>query len=166
LPFPSLVCPVHAHGSTSCAAGARHRRPEAPPHPRRSPSALEFALEVRNLPVPLIRLLLPFCPCNSSPELIRAAVSPPRCVPRSLVLLRRRGAHGRVRQIALSVLELFPKPLEPRRGRPPRLRRALAARPSGATAPASGRQSLDLGRPSEIGWLRLNQSGSNLSPPI
>jgi hypothetical protein len=119
---------------------------------------------VSNLVVPLIRPLLPFCPRNSSPELIRAAVSPPRHVPRSLVLLRRRGAHDQVCQIALSALELFPKPLESRRGCPPRLRRALAVRPSGATA--SGRQPFDLGRPSEIGRFRLNQSGSNLSPPI
>jgi hypothetical protein len=92
---------------------------------------------------------------NSSWELIRTAVSPPRHVPRSLVLLRRHGAHGRVRQIALSALKLFPKPLEPSRGCPPCLERALAARPSGATAPASGRQPLDLGRPSEIGGLDL-----------
>jgi hypothetical protein len=82
--------------------------------------------------MPLIRLLLSFCLRNSSPELIRAAVSPPHRVPRSLVLLRRRGAHGRVRQIALSALELFPKPLEPRCGHPPRLRRDLAVEPSGA----------------------------------
>jgi hypothetical protein len=65
--------------------------------PLLSPSAPEFALKVRNLPVPLIRLLLSFCLHNSSPELIRAAVSPPHRVPHSLVLLRRRGAHGRVR---------------------------------------------------------------------
>jgi hypothetical protein len=125
--------------STSCVARARRRRPEASPHARCPPSAPEFALEVSNLSVPLIRPLLPFCPRNSSPELIRAAVSPPRRVPRSLVLLRRRGAHSRVRQIAMSSLEVFPKPVEPRRGCPPRLRRALAARPSGTTAPASGR---------------------------
>jgi hypothetical protein len=64
-------------------------------------------------------------------------------------------AHGRVCQIDLSALELFPKPLEARRGQSPRLRRALAARTSGATVLASGRQPLDLGRPSEIGRFRL-----------
>jgi hypothetical protein len=133
LPFPSLVCPVCAHWSTSCTVGARRCRPEAPPHPRRPPSALEFALEVSNLPVPLIRPLLSFCPRNSSQKLICAVVSPPHRVPRSLVLLCRRGAHARVRQIALSALELFPKPLEPRRGHPPHLRRDLAVEPSGAS---------------------------------
>jgi hypothetical protein len=49
------------------------------------------------------------------------------------MLLRRRGAHSRVRQIALSALELFPKPLDPRRGHPPRLQQDLAVEPSGAT---------------------------------
>jgi hypothetical protein len=84
-----------------------------------SPSASEFALEVSNLLVTLIRPLLSFCSRNSLPELIRTAVSPAHRVPRSLVLLRWRGAHGRVRQIALSALELFPEPLEPHRGHPP-----------------------------------------------
>jgi hypothetical protein len=110
LPFPSLVCLVCAHRSTSYAAGARCCRLEAPPHPRRPPSAPEFALEVSNLLVPFIRPLLSFCPCNSSLEFICAAVSPPHHVPRYLVLLRRRGAHDRVRQIALSALELSPNP--------------------------------------------------------
>jgi hypothetical protein len=54
------------------------------------------------------------------------------------------------------VPEYFPKSLEPRRGRPPRLRRDLTTRSSGATAPKTGRWPLDLGRPSEI-W----RSGSN-----
>jgi hypothetical protein len=74
---------------------------------------------VSNLLVPLIRPLLSFCSRNSLPELIRTAVILAHHVLRSLVLLRRRGAHGRVRQIALSALELFPEPLEPRRGHPP-----------------------------------------------
>jgi hypothetical protein len=171
LPFPSLVSLVRAHRSTSCAAGAHRRRPEGPPHPHRPSSALEFALEVSNLPVPLIQPLLPFCPRNSSPELIRAAISPPRHVPRSLVLLRRRGAHGRVRQIALSALELFPKPLEPRRGNPPHLRRdrAVPPHPRPATSswisgvcPRSG--GLELIRADLISALRSRSDCSPLSP--
>jgi hypothetical protein len=55
-----------------------------------------------------------------------------------LVLPRRRDTHGRVRRVALNVPNPFPKPLEPRRDRPPCLRRALAAGPSGATALMSG----------------------------
>jgi hypothetical protein len=47
-------------------------------------------------------------------------------------------AHGRVRRVSLNVSDPFPKPLEPHRGRPPRLRRALATKPSGATAHMSG----------------------------
>jgi hypothetical protein len=42
-------------------------------------------------------------------------------------------AHGWVHQIALSALEQFPKPLEPRRGHPPRQRRDLATESSGTT---------------------------------
>jgi hypothetical protein len=163
LPFPSLICPVHAHRSVSCAAGAHRRRPVAPPHPRYSPSVPEFALEVSNLPMPLFRQVSPQCPRNSSPELICTAVSPPRRVLRPLVPSCRFCAHGGVCQIALSAFELFPKP---RRGQSPRLRRDFIVGSSGATAPASGHQPLDLGRPSEIGRFILNQSISNLSPPI
>jgi hypothetical protein len=166
LPFPSLICPVHAHRSVSCAARARRRRPEAPPHPRRSLSVPEFGLEVSNLPMPLFRQVSPQCPSNSSPELIRAAVSPLCRVLRPLVPPCRFCAHGRVPQIALSALELFPKPLEPCLGQSPRLRRDFATGSSGSTTPASGHQPLDLGRPSEIGRFRLNQSRPNLSPPI
>jgi hypothetical protein len=121
---------------------------------------------VSNLPAPLIRQLLPFCPCDCSLELIHAAVSPPCRVQRPLVLSRQRDADGRVRQTALNAPELFPKPLEPRYGRSPRLRRALAAGPSSATAFRFGPQPLDLGRPSEIGWFRFHQCGSDRSPPI
>jgi hypothetical protein len=84
----------------------------------------------------------------------------------TLLLPRRRDAHDCVRHVALSALELFPKPLDPCRGQSPRLRRDFAAGSSGATTPASGHQPLDLGRPSEIGRFRLNQSRSNLSPSI
>jgi hypothetical protein len=110
------------------------RRPEVPPHLRRPPHSPEFALEVSNLPAPLIRSLLPFCPHDCSPELIRAAVSPPRRVQCPLVLPRQHDTHGRVHQTALNAPELFPKPLEPRRGQSPRLGRALATGPSDATA--------------------------------
>jgi hypothetical protein len=105
--------------------------------------------------MPLFHQVSPQCPHNSSPELIRAAVSPPRRVMRPLVPSCRFCAHGRVRQITLSALELFPKPLEPRHGQSPRLRRDFVARSSGATAPTSGHQPLDLGHPSEIGRVRL-----------
>jgi hypothetical protein len=144
-----------------------HRRQlEVPPHLRRPPHAPEFALEVSNLHAPLIQPLLPFCPCDCSPELIRATVSPPRCVQHPLVLQRQRDAHGRVRQTALNAPKLFPKPLEPRRGQSPRLRRALTAGPSGATAFRSGPQPLDLGRRSEIGRFSFHQCRSDRSPSI
>jgi hypothetical protein len=41
--------------------------------------------------------------------------------------------HGQVRQTALNAPELAPEPLVPRRGQLARLRRTLAAGPSGAT---------------------------------
>jgi hypothetical protein len=94
-------------------------------------------LEVSNLLAPLIRSLLHWLARDYSPELPRTAVSPPRRVQHPLVLPRRRDAHGRVRQTALNAPELAPKPLEPRHGQPPHLRRALATGPSGATAPVS-----------------------------
>jgi hypothetical protein len=81
--YPS-VCPLPLCFVRSALIGAflaqskpRRRRPEVPPHLCRPPRAPEFALEVSNLPAPLIRSLLPFCPRDCSPELIRAAVSPP-----------------------------------------------------------------------------------------
>jgi hypothetical protein len=58
--------------------------------------------------------------------------------------------HSRVRRVTLNKPDPFPKPLEPRRGRPPRLRRALAVGPNGATALMSGPRPLDPGRLSEI----------------
>jgi hypothetical protein len=98
--------------------------------------------------------------------LIRAAVSPPRRVLRSLVPLHQRGAHGRVHHVVLNMPDPLPKLLEPRRGHPPRLRRDFAAGSSGATSPVSGYRLLDLGHPSEIWRSRFNQSRPNLSPPI
>jgi hypothetical protein len=94
-------------------------------------------LVVSNLLAPLIRSLLPWLARDCSPELPCVVVAPPHRVQHPLVLPRRRDAHGRVRQNALNVPELVPKPLEPYRGQPPRLRRALVAGPSGATVPVS-----------------------------
>jgi hypothetical protein len=94
-------------------------------------------LKVSNPLVPLIWLFLLCFSRDCSPELSRAAVSPPRRVQRPVVLLCHREGHGRVRQTALNTPELAPKPLEPRRGEPPRHRRALAAGPNDATAPVS-----------------------------
>jgi hypothetical protein len=63
--------------------------------------------------MPLIRRLLSLCLRNYSPELIRAAVSPSRCVLHSLLPLLWRGTHGRVRHVALNMPDPLPKPLEP-----------------------------------------------------
>jgi hypothetical protein len=129
----------------------RRCRPEAPSHLRHSPSVPEFALEVSTLTMPLFRQISPQRPCNCSPVL----AAPPRNLfhrgLRSLAPPRRFCTHGRVRRVALNVSDPFPKPLEPRRGRPPHLWRALVTGPSGATAFRFGPQPLDLGRPSENG---------------
>jgi hypothetical protein len=116
----------------------RHCRPEDPSHPHCSPSILEFALEVSNLPMPLFRQVSPQSPCNCSPELF----VPPRDFfhyrLRSLAPPCRFYAHGCVRRVALNVPDPFPKPLKPCRSRPPRLRRALTTRPSAALMSAPG----------------------------
>jgi hypothetical protein len=91
-------------------------------------------LKVGNPPVPLIWSLLLCCSRDCSPELSRAAVSPPRRVQRPLVLPRWCNAHGQVRKTALNTPELNPKPLKARHGQPPRLRSALTVGPSGAPA--------------------------------
>jgi hypothetical protein len=164
--FPLWLARSPLTGAFVAQQEPRRRQSEAPSHPRRPPSPPEFALEVSNLPTPLIRLLLPFCPRDCSPELICAAVSPPRRVQRPLVLLCQRDAHGRVHRTALNAPELFLKPLERRLGQFPRLQRALASGPSGATAFRFGPLPLDLGRPSEIRRFRFHQCGSDRSPPI
>jgi hypothetical protein len=51
-------------------------------------------LKVSNIPVPLLPYVMHWLASNCSPELPRAAVSPPRRVQRPLVLPRRRGALG------------------------------------------------------------------------
>jgi hypothetical protein len=147
---PSRLCPVQCHGefrlTVSCSGHPsvcpflpccvrsaltgtflaqpepRCRRPEAPSHPRCSPNVPEFALEVSTLPMPLFRQVSPQRPCNCSPEL----AAPPRNLfhrgLRSLAPLCRFYAHSRVRHVVLNVYDPFPKPLEPRRGQPSRLR--------------------------------------------
>jgi hypothetical protein len=138
------VCPLPPCCARSTLTGAvlaqskpRRRRPEAPPHTRHSPSVPEFALEVSNLPMPLIRQVPNQSPRNCSPEL---AASPQNLFHRglrSLVPPCWFCAHGCVRHNVLNVSGPFPKPPEPRRGRSARLRRTPAAGPSGATAPKS-----------------------------
>jgi hypothetical protein len=113
------------------------RRPVVSLRLRRCPVTPTLPLKVSNPLAPLIWSLLLCCSRDCSPELSRTAVSPPRRVQRLLVPPCRRDVHGRVRQTALIAPELNPKPLEPRRDQPPRLRRALAAGPSGATVPLS-----------------------------
>jgi hypothetical protein len=101
------------------------------------PSVPEFALEVSNLPMPLIRQVPHQSPRSCSLEL----AAPPRNLfhsgLRSLAPPCRFCAHGCVRRDVLNVSGPFPKPPEPRRGRSARLRRTPAAGPSGATAPKS-----------------------------
>jgi hypothetical protein len=123
-------------------------------------------LVVSNLPAPLFLCLLSWSSRNFSPEEVCAAAGPFRSVLCPLVLPRRRDAHSCVHRVTLSAPDPFPKPLEPHRGRPPRLRRDLTARPSDATAIMSDHQLLDLERPFEIWWFRFNQSRSDHSPPI
>jgi hypothetical protein len=86
----------------------RQRRPVASLRHRRCPVTPTLPLEVSNLPAHLIWSLLPWLARDCSPELPRAAVSPPRHVQHPLVLPRRRDAHGRVRQTALNAPELPP----------------------------------------------------------
>jgi hypothetical protein len=157
-----LVCPSPVWFARSALTGAflaqpepRRRRPESPSHPRRSPSVPEFALEVSTLPMLLFCQVSPQSLRNCSSKLVAPSRDFSHRGLRSLVPLCRFCAHGCVRRVALNVPDPFPKPLEPRRGRPPHLRRALAGGPSGTAALMSSPRSLDLGRPSEIGRFRL-----------
>jgi hypothetical protein len=122
-------------GAFSCAAGVRHRRPVEPLRLRRCFATPALLLEVSNLSVPLIWLSLLCSSRDCSLEQSSAAVSPLRRGLRPVVLLRQRVGHGRVRQTALVVPRLVPELLVPCRGWSARLRRTLAAGPSGATAP-------------------------------
>jgi hypothetical protein len=135
VPFPSLLRPIRAHRSSFCAAGAPppstrgsiapppfskrlgvHTRGEHPSHAFISPS---------NAPAPAQLLTRDSC-VAAEPFPLRSAFSGA-----PVPVLR----HGRVRRVALNVSNPFPKPPEPRHGQPSRLRRTLAAGPSGATAP-------------------------------
>jgi hypothetical protein len=116
---------------------SRHRRPIESLRLRRCFTTPALPLKVSNPPVPLIWSSPLYCSRDCSPEQSSAAVSPPCHGLRSLVPLRRREGHGRVRQTALIAPRLVPKPREPRHGQPPRLRRTLATGPSGAITPKS-----------------------------
>jgi hypothetical protein len=165
VPSPSLLRPVHAHLSSSCAIGAPppstqgstapppfSKRPgvrtrgEHPSHAVISPSII---------PAPA-QLLAGVSCATAKPFLPQSAFSGAPC---------RFCAHGRVRRVALNMSDRFPKPPEPRRGRSARLRRTLAAGPSGATAPKPALAVRS--RPSvRDGWFGLNPSRSNPSPSI
>jgi hypothetical protein len=136
------VCPLPLCFARSVLTGAIFAqpktcrcRPEAPSHPRRSPSVPEFALEVRILPMPLFRQVSSLRPRNCSPELAALPQKLSHCGLHSLVPPCQFYAHGWVHRVALNVSDPFPKPQEPHRGQPSRLRRTLAAGPSGAIAP-------------------------------
>jgi hypothetical protein len=122
------VCPPPLWSVRSTLTGVvlvqpklRHRCPIASLRHRRCPVTPSLPLEVRNLPAPLISCVLPCCSRDCSPEQSSAAVSPPLCVQRPLVLPRRREGHGRVCQTPLIAPRLVPEPLVPCRGRSPHL---------------------------------------------
>jgi hypothetical protein len=124
-----LVCPSPLQFARSALTRAflaqsesRRYRPKAPSHLCRSPSVPEFALEVSTLPMPLFCQVSRSRPSNCSPELAVPPWNLSHCGLRSLAPPCRSCTHGRVRRVALNVSDPFPKPLEPRRGCPPRLR--------------------------------------------
>jgi hypothetical protein len=134
-PLPPCCVRSALTGAFSCAAGVRHSRPVDPLRLHRCFATPALLLEVRNLLVPLILSSSLYSSRDCSPEQSSAAVSLPRRGMRSLVPLRRCEGHGRVHQTALIAPRLVLESLVPRRGWPARLRRTLAARPSGAIAP-------------------------------
>jgi hypothetical protein len=138
--FPLPPCCVRSAltGAFSRAAGVRHRRPIEPLRLRHCFATPALLLEVSNLPVPLIWSFSLYSSRDFSLEQSSAAVSPLCRGLRPLVPLRRCDTHGRVRQTALNTPRPVPKPQEPHRGRPARLRRTLAVGPSDTTAFRSG----------------------------
>jgi hypothetical protein len=131
----SLALP--ARTESSATAG---RRPQPVLWPLSRPCLVqchgELRLTVRCSRHPSVCPLPPCCVRSAlTGAFFLRSWSPPRRVLRSLVPSRRCEGHGRVRQTALIALRLVPEPLVPRRGWPARLRRTLAARPSGATTP-------------------------------
>jgi hypothetical protein len=136
-PLPPCCIGSTLTGVVLAQSEPRRRRPKAPPHPHRSPSVPKFALEVSNLPMPLFRQVSPQSPRNCLSKLASSPWNLFHHGLRSLAPPCRFCAHGRVRRDALNVSDPFPKPPEPQRGQPARLRRTLVAGPSGATAPKS-----------------------------
>jgi hypothetical protein len=131
-PLPPCYVWSTLNGAFSCAAGVRHHCPVELLRLRRCFAMPAPLLEVRNLPVPLIWSSPLYSPRDCSPEQSSATVSPLRRGLCPLAPLRQREDHGRVRQITRIAPRPVPKPQEPRRGRPARLRRTLAA---GLTTP-------------------------------
>jgi hypothetical protein len=175
LPFPSLICPVRAHRSISCTAGAPppssqgsiapppfSKRPrvrtrgEYPSHAFISPSIA---------PVP-VQLLTGVNRATARPFLPRSAFSGAPCW---------FYAHGCVRCVALNVPDSLPKPLSPAVAAPlvsgepsPRDR---AAPPHSCPAPGrwilgvySRLGGLDFSRAYLISALRSRSDRSSLSP--
>jgi hypothetical protein len=179
-----LVCPSPLWFARSALTGVflaqpepRRRGPEAPSHPRRSPSVPEFALKVSTLPMPLFRQVSRSRshPRHCSSELVAPLRDFSHRGLRSLAPPCRFCAHGRVRRVALNVFEPFPKPLEPRRGCPlvsgePSPRDRVAPSRSGpapgcwilGVRPRSG--GLDFSRTDLIPALRSRSDRPSLSP--
>jgi hypothetical protein len=167
-----LVCPPPLWSVWSALIGVVlaqpelcHRRPVTSVCLRRCPVPPALPLKVSNLPAPLFPCVLHWLTRNCSPELPRAAISPPRRMQRPLVLLRRRGTLGWVRHIPCARLgqpQASGTPSWPVCSSPVSSRRGTERRHRAHVRPLP----LDLGRSPEIGQCRANPSGSNRSRPI
>jgi hypothetical protein len=93
-PFPLCFVRSTLTRAISTQPEPRHRRLVASLCLRRCFATPTLPLKVSNPPVPLIWSSLLCCPHDCSPELSRAAVSPPRHGLRLLVPLRQREGHG------------------------------------------------------------------------